>query len=82
MVHQSFSTNDAFASLKRAVESWDADSNVACLLSRWFLSPLSIAEDTSFVTLHHLREVYELVVGKQADKEFPTLSSTLQRHGT
>jgi hypothetical protein len=55
MVHQSFSTNDAFASMKRAVEHWETDSNVACLLSCYFLPPLSIVEDMSFVTLHHLR---------------------------
>ncbi len=41
--------------MKRAVEHWETESNVACLLSCCFLSLLSIAEDTSFVTLHHLR---------------------------
>src|ERR1700746_3623276 len=55
MVHQSFSKNDAFASRKRAVEHGETGSNVACLLSYCFLSPLSIVEDTSFVTLHRLR---------------------------
>jgi hypothetical protein len=55
MVHQSFSKNDAFASRKRAVEHWETGFNAACLLSCFFLSPLSIVEDTSFVTLHRLR---------------------------
>src|SRR6266480_6301650 len=54
MVHQSFSKNETFASMKCAVENWETGSNVACLLSCCFLSPLSIVEDTSFVTPHHL----------------------------
>src|SRR5437870_8465489 len=57
IVHQSFSNNDAFASLKRAVEHWETGSNVACLLPCGFLSPLTIAEDASFVTPHHLRRL-------------------------
>ena len=40
--------------MKCAVENWETDSNVACLLSCCFLSPLSIVEDTSFVTPHQL----------------------------
>jgi hypothetical protein len=57
IVHQSFSKYDAFASMKCAVENWEADFNVACLFYCSFLSPVSIVEDTSFVTLHHLRRL-------------------------
>jgi len=53
-VNQSFSKNETLASMKCAVENWETDSNVACLLSCCFLSPLSIVEDTSFVTPHHV----------------------------
>ena len=47
-------SSDSSRSMKRAVENWETGSNVACLLSCCFLSPLSIVEDTSFVTPHHL----------------------------
>jgi hypothetical protein len=37
-------------SLTCTPENWEVCFNIAYLLSCWFLSPLSIVEDTGFVT--------------------------------
>jgi hypothetical protein len=44
-------------SLQENAQLREGDFNVACLLSCGFFSSLSIVEDTSFVTPHHLRRL-------------------------
>src|SRR5947209_3960138 len=64
--------------MKCAVENWEPSSNAACLLSCCVLSPLSIVEDTSFVTPHHLGKLSTLILTGLLGKQSQTLEERVE----
>src|SRR5258708_40251977 len=53
IVNQALSRNDAFASIKRVAERWEADDVGGYLLPCYSLTPVSIVEDASRVTVQN-----------------------------